>query len=60
MFRLSIQQLREEQRLGGRFGPADRLAAADQSAKIERIRRYRNWRSQERTKRRRGWLRYGT
>ena len=55
-FRLSVKQLREEQRLGGRFGPADRLAPADQSAKIERIRRYRNWRFQERTMPRRGWL----
>ena len=36
-FRLSIEQPGEEQRFGGRLGPADRLAAADQSAKIERI-----------------------
>jgi hypothetical protein len=37
-FRLSIEQPREQQRFGGRLGPADRFASADQFAKIERIR----------------------
>jgi hypothetical protein len=34
---LRVEQAGEEHRLGGRLGPADRLAGADQPSEIERL-----------------------